>query len=156
MSGNAGPEVGREFELRWRMGIRTCWLIVRVAGHYTADLRMTCRGIEVDPKDVLGLLALSRLDDLERDESAAPAAPPIPGDPGTDLGLPAGTRIGLRASGADAAEALAALDELLTCGPRFESCVRPDCPSSPLLVGYTDERIFYACSHDHEWDIERR
>jgi hypothetical protein len=48
-----------------------------------------------------------------------------------------------------------ALEELLTAGERLEHCIQPDCPSPPWLCELHPDRIDFACSHGHFWQVPR-
>jgi phosphocarrier protein len=78
----------REFDIRNRLGLhaRAAAQLVRLANQFSSEIRVVKDGVEVNGKSIMGVLMLA---------------------------APKDTRVGVRANGADAEEALAAIGALI-------------------------------------------
>ena len=83
-----GLTTEREFDIRNRLGLhaRAAAQLVRLANQFSSEIRLVKDGVEVNGKSIMGVLMLA---------------------------APKDTRILVRASGADAEEALAAIGALI-------------------------------------------
>lgn len=119
-----------EFILNWRVGARTAACIVNVAGRFASTVELSSKGFRTNAKSIMGIMLL--------------------GD------LAARSRVRLFVQGPDAPAAMMKLRELFTIGFPQERCPYNGCPSTPILIFYTEETIFYGCSKWHEWEIARK
>jgi phosphocarrier protein len=122
--------IEKEFEIKWRLGLRTAALIVRLTRRFRSEISLSVGEDTVNAKSMMGVMML-------------------------DLSLKAGSRIRVTARGPDAAAAMDALSELFSCGARIDLCIEPGCPSPPILTGYTPDIIGYAGSIGHAWTVSR-
>ncbi len=146
------PPIEKEFETKWRIGIRTAELIVRLTSRFRSEISLSVDEETVNAKSLRGVMMLKveadskTLRDATIDETVELMWSP---------GLKAGSGIRVTARGADADAAMDALSELFSCGARIDLCIEPGCPSSPILTGYTPDIIHYACSNGHAWTVSR-
>lgn len=141
-------EIQREFELKWRLGVRTAALITRLACKFTSTVVVFFGDDQLDGKSVLDwMMASPVLADIETQVCQ--------GLRGENGNLMAGARLRVATRGPDAVAAMGALSELFTCGARVDRCVQSACPSTAILIGYTADVIEYACSNGHSWKVSR-
>ncbi|MBI3563603.1 MAG: HPr family phosphocarrier protein [Elusimicrobia bacterium] len=120
--------LNREFDLKWRFGLRTAMLVHRVAAAYSSSIELACRRLRADAKDLVSLACFGA------DQDAT---------------------LSVSASGPDAEAALAALSDLFTAGERTVRCLHPDCACAPILVDATPRALEYSCAKLHLWTVER-
>lgn len=131
-----------EFVLKWRLGARSMVLIQETAKRFQSKVEVLRDGRRFDVKAPLGMIMMG--------ESRAK----LP-DGSYNFGPDAGAPLRFAVSGPDAAEAMAELTELFTCGETVTQCRNTDCISSPILLQYTDDTIVYSCSNCHVWFVDR-
>lgn len=142
----------KEFELKWRIGIRTATFIVhKITKQFTSKIQVSCDKHTGDGKELFDWLALGY--DPEHEMVVV-----VDGRAIANAGPQAGTRIRVAINGPDAVAAMAALTELFSIGVRVSRCIKRGCPSPPILVGYTRHEnrfvIDYGCSAWHYWQVE--
>ncbi len=153
--------IEKEFETKWRIGIRTAELIVRLTSRFASEISLSVGEDTVNAKNIRGVVMLQSEAGRKAMRDAFEMTPsqqrfrPAALTPLWSPGLKAGSRIRVTARGPDAAAAMDAVSELFSCGARIDLCIEPGCPSSPILTGYTPDIIHYACSQMHAWTVSR-
>ena len=142
----------KEFELKWRIGLRTATFIVRkITKRFASKIQVSCGEQIGDGKDVFDWLALGW--DPEHERIVV-----VDGRAIANAGPEAGTRIKVAINGPDADAAMDALTELFSIGVRVSRCIKRGCPSPPILIWYTRHEnrfvIHYGCSAWHHWQVE--
>lgn len=131
-----------EFQLKWRVGARTAFLIAHTARRFRSKIQLTHESLRIDAKNIIGVCLLGPVRDKLPDGSY-------------NFGPDAGASIRLTIEGPDADAAMNELADLFTCGERVIQCRNSDCISSAILTGYDRYRIFYSCSNFHMWAVRR-
>lgn len=131
-----------EFVLKWRLGARTGILIHTTAQRFKSKIEALHDDLRLDLKTPLGMLMMGM------------SRPKLP-DGSYNFGPDAGARVRIAVSGDDAAEAMAEMTDLFTCGERVVQCRNTDCISSAILLDYNRKAIAYSCSNCHVWFVDR-
>jgi phosphotransferase system HPr (HPr) family protein len=121
------PPIEKEFETKWRIGARTAAIIVRLTSQFRSEISLSDGENTVNAKSIMGILMLGEMMLQSEADSKNTSYAAL-----RDAGLKAGSRIRVTARGPDAAAAMGALSELLSCGARFDLCTEPGCPSPPM------------------------
>jgi phosphotransferase system HPr-like phosphotransfer protein len=142
----------KEFELKWRIGIRTAVFIVhKITEKFASKIQVSCGKRTGDGKEMFDWLGLGY--DPEHEKIFV-----VDGRAIANAGPEAGTRIKVAINGPDAAAAMDALTELFSIGVRVSRCMKRGCPSPPILLGYTRHEnrfvIHYGCSAWHCWEVQ--
>ena len=142
----------KEFELKWRIGIRTATFIVgKVTKRFASNIQVSSDKHTGDGKKLFDWLALGW--DPEHERIVV-----VDGRAIANAGPEAGTRIKVAINGPDAVAAMDALTELFSIGVRVSRCIERGCPSPPILIWYTRHEnrfvIDYGCSAWHHWQVE--
>ncbi|MBI3553585.1 MAG: HPr family phosphocarrier protein [Elusimicrobia bacterium] len=118
-----------DFDLKWRIGLRTACLITSTAAKFTSKITLSHGGQTANARIPC---ELALLDDLK-----------------------AGAPCRLVVEGTDEWWAMAAVGELFTLGDFLDRCPHRDCPSTLILTDYSELKIYYACSNGHAWEVRR-
>lgn len=130
-----------DFELKWRIGIRTSVMLWELAQQFQSSISIRHKDLLGNAKECLELMLVCS--SPEEGKTGAPR----------DYGLRAGERISLIIDGPDAAAAMLMFIFLFTSGPRQDKCPVTGCPSLPILVpGFWNGAFSFACSNGHYWD----
>ena len=139
---NTGNVIESEFELKWRLGVRSAMLISEVARRFASSIVFLQDGLRLNAKSCMHIVLLGT------------HRPKLP-DGSYNFGPDAGARLKMVISGPDAVQATKAFEELFAVGERTVQCRNTDCISSAILIGYGEKRIFYSCSNVHCWSVLR-
>ena len=132
-----------DFELKWRIGVRTDILIADTARRFSSKITLTRGGLTANAKCIVSVMLIGE------------ARPKLP-DGSHNFGPDAGERLRLTVEGPDMPAAFAAMADLFTCGERVVQCRNSDCISSTILIDFSSCAIYYSCSKYHMWAVDRK
>jgi phosphotransferase system HPr-like phosphotransfer protein len=152
----------KQFETKWRIGTRTAFIIAQLARRFSSDISVSVGQETFDAKDMIGFVLLESEADRQKTKSIMGLKLQSEADRKNlfwelvNSGPKAGSQITVTVRGPDATAAMEALAELLSCGSRVDHCVESGCPFTPMLSGYSSDRIDYDCSMGHTWSVSRK
>lgn len=118
-----------EFELKWRMGVRTAMAIVERTKLYRAKIFLTSGGLRLPATSIMTVLLAGGLDD--------------------------GGGIRLTVRGPEAMAAFLDLTDFFGAGVAQTRCPTEGCDSLPCLVQCHSGGMLYSCAKYHSYHVPR-